>query len=62
MHVEELIAPCLADGSLVELALDTALNLPLYWHKPALQDLSAHIVAASKPILGQGQSPPICAS
>ncbi|MBT0570040.1 LysR family transcriptional regulator ArgP [Curvibacter sp. CHRR-16] len=58
MHVEEFIAPYLADGSLVELVPDTALDVPLYWQQTraasaVLQELSAHIVAAAKRSLVQ---------
>ena len=53
MHPEALIAPYLANGSLVELVADTPLDVPLYWqHARAasglLEELSAAVVAAAR--------------
>jgi LysR family transcriptional regulator (chromosome initiation inhibitor) len=52
LHAQALIAPHLADGSLVELAPDTPLDVPLYWQNARaasglLDRLSEAIVAAA---------------
>jgi LysR family transcriptional regulator (chromosome initiation inhibitor) len=52
LHPHELIAPLLADGSLVELVPDTALDVPLYWqHARAasslIDGLTREVVAAA---------------
>lgn len=56
MHPEELIAPFLASGALVELVPDTPLDVPLHWqHARAasglLDPLSREIVAAASAAL-----------
>lgn len=52
LHPHELIAPLLANGSLVELVPDTPLDVPLYWqHARAasslIDGLSREVVAAA---------------
>ena len=52
MHPQALIAPQLADGTLVELVADTPLDVPLYWqHARAasslLDELSKAVLAAA---------------
>jgi LysR family transcriptional regulator (chromosome initiation inhibitor) len=52
LHPQELIAPLLATGSLVELVPDTALDVPLYWqHSRAasslIDGLSREVVATA---------------
>lgn len=52
MHPEVLIAPHLAKGSLIELAPDSALDVPLFWqHARAasslVDGLSREVVAAA---------------
>lgn len=52
LHPQELIAPLLATGSLVELVPDTALDVPLFWqHARAasslIDGLSREVVAAA---------------
>jgi len=52
LHPQALIAPYLADGALVELLPDSALDVPLYWHTARassglLEQLSQTIEAAA---------------
>lgn len=59
MHVHDMVAPYLADGRLVELVPDSALDVPLYWHQAraasaVLQGLSARVLEAAKVGLVQG--------
>lgn len=53
MHPQALIAPHLADGTLVELVPDTPLDIPLYWQyaraaSGLLDRLSSEILAAAR--------------
>lgn len=58
LHPQVLIAPHLADGSLVELITDTPLDVPLYWQQARatsalLQGLTGRIQAAARAALIQ---------
>jgi LysR family transcriptional regulator, chromosome initiation inhibitor len=52
LHPQDLVAPHLADGSLVELVPDTPLDVPLYWQharvaSSLVHGLSREVVAAA---------------
>ena len=61
LHPQELIAPHLTDGSLVELMPDTPLDIPLHWQQARaastlMESLTRQVVAAARTALLQNTS------
>ena len=61
LHPQELIAPHLTDGSLVELMPDTPLDIPLHWQQARaastlMESLTRQVVAAARTALLQDTS------
>ena len=61
LHPQELIAPHLTDGSLVELMPDTPLDIPLHWQQARaastlMESLTRQVVAAARTALLQDAS------
>lgn len=61
LHPQELIAPRLTDGSLVELVPDTPLDIPLHWQQARaastlMEGLTRQVVAAARTALLQDTS------
>ena len=61
LHPQELIAPHLTDGSLVELVPDTPLDIPLHWQQARaastlMESLTRQVVAAARTALLQDAS------